>query len=304
MRLFEIGRDRLVQFRHVPPGPDLYERDIQDLLWSNLEALTGVRLLPVASEPRMANGLRPDILALDVDGYIHVIEVKRGSDREQIAQCLEYAGQAAVMSLGELEAMYPDGPDAFNSGWTAFTGTQWPRQVQKPPRLVLVAGDFDDQTSAALKSLSPDEGSVRVLSVKVYEDLVGRRILTVAGDHERDDRPQETPTLTDAPDPQFRCAELPTNKASNRGGKRGVIQDLIHAGLIEVNTRLACTNKGVTYWATVTASGLIKIEDGGEPGSPSATAAFVFGWSSANGLKYWRMPNGPTLAELKQELKK
>lgn len=41
MPLFEVGDDQLVLFRRVKAGPDLYEREIEDLLWSNLDASIG-----------------------------------------------------------------------------------------------------------------------------------------------------------------------------------------------------------------------------------------------------------------------
>ena len=77
MPLFEIGNDELVPFRRVQAGPELYEQEIEGLLWSNLEAFVGVPLFPVARQPTLSDGLRPDIVALDDGGHVHVVEVKR-----------------------------------------------------------------------------------------------------------------------------------------------------------------------------------------------------------------------------------
>ncbi|HET8931552.1 MAG TPA: hypothetical protein VFN21_12905 [Acidimicrobiales bacterium] len=45
-------------------GPDLYEQEIEDLLWSNLDDLVGNPLFPVTRQAQIGGGLRPDIVAL------------------------------------------------------------------------------------------------------------------------------------------------------------------------------------------------------------------------------------------------
>ena len=77
MPLFEIGKDELVPFRRVQAGPEFYEREIEELLWSNPDAFIGTPLFPIARQPVLSEGLRPDVVALDDGGHVHVIEVKR-----------------------------------------------------------------------------------------------------------------------------------------------------------------------------------------------------------------------------------
>ena len=63
MPLFEIQDDGLVPFRRVPGGPELYEQEIEGLLWNSLEEFTGVPLFPVARQASIAGGGRPDLIA-------------------------------------------------------------------------------------------------------------------------------------------------------------------------------------------------------------------------------------------------
>ena len=72
----------------------------------------GVQLFPVARQPVLGDGLRPDIVAIDGEGHVQVIEVKRDVDRGQLAQCLEYAGWARNTSLDELAGMFHGGSDS------------------------------------------------------------------------------------------------------------------------------------------------------------------------------------------------
>ena len=60
MPLFEIGNDELVPFRRVQAGEKVYEREIEELLWANLEAFVGVPLFPVARQPIVSGNLRPE----------------------------------------------------------------------------------------------------------------------------------------------------------------------------------------------------------------------------------------------------
>lgn len=64
-----------------------------------------------------------------------------------------YAGWARRASLDELAGLYHRGVDAFFADWQEFTKTSTPSVVNPSPRLVLVAGRFDDRTSDALAFL-------------------------------------------------------------------------------------------------------------------------------------------------------
>jgi RecB family endonuclease NucS len=94
MPLYEIGADELIPFRRLRASADLYEREIETLMWGNLEAFAGEDLFPIARQPTIRGGGRPDIVALDESGRVVLVEIKRDVDRAQLAQCLEYAGWA------------------------------------------------------------------------------------------------------------------------------------------------------------------------------------------------------------------
>ena len=121
MPLFEVEEGELVPFRRLVGGADLYEKEIEGLLWSNLEEFTGDTLYPIARQAKLPSGGIPDVVALDKSGRVVVFEVKRDIDRKQLAQCLEYAGWARQTSLDELAGMYHGGSSAFWEGWQEFT---------------------------------------------------------------------------------------------------------------------------------------------------------------------------------------
>ena len=293
MPLFEIGNDELIPFRRVQAGPELYEQEIEDLLWSNLDAFVGVQLFPVARQPALGDGLRPDIVALDSDGHVHVIEVKRAVDRRQLAQCLEYAGWARSTSLDELAGMFHAGAEAFFSAWAEFTDTDSPRLVQRPPQLVLVARDFDGRTDAALSYLTENDLPITVLRVTVYEDQGRRRFVDVGADHELElpigaigDERQSAPT-------QYEF-----------DGRRLAVSDLIDASLLAADAGLTWTRPriGVTYSASVLSTGQIQLDDGRTYSSPSRAAMEAADIPAYDGWHAWCTEDGQSLANLRDRL--
>lgn len=292
MPLFEIGNDELVPFRRVQAGERLYEREIEELLWSNLEAFVGAPLFPVARQPTVGGNLRPDIVALDDGGHVHVIEVKRDIARDQLAQCLEYAGWARSTSLDELAAMFHAGSEAFFNAWVEFTDTEAPRLIRRPPQLVLVARDFDDRTDAALRYLAENGLPITVLGVTVYQDREGRRFVDVGADHE--------PEIL----PETGGHDRARPKAYQIDGRRVVVSDLLDAGLIEPDTPLTWTRPRIdkTHKARVLGTGEIRLEDGRTYSSPSRAAKEAAGIVAYHGWVAWTVPDGRTLLDLRSEL--
>ena len=288
MPLFEIGKDELVPFRRVQAGPDLYEKEIEELLWANPDAFVGAPLFPVARQPALSGGLRPDVVALDDSGRVHVIEVKRDVARGQLAQCLEYAGWALDTSLDELAAMFHDGEQAFFEAWMEFTDTKSPQLIRRPPQLVLVARDFDSRTDAALRYLAENGLPITVLGVTVYRDREDRRFVDIDADHE----------------PEIAGSGPGGPKGFKIDGRRVVVSDLLDAGLIEQDTILTWTRPriGETYKARVLSTGAIRLDDDRVFASPSRAAREAAGIVAAPGWSSWTVPDGRTLSKLRSEL--
>ncbi len=175
--LFEItGTSDLVPFRALRGGEQLYESEIEDLVWSNPDELTGESLFPVARQPNIAGGGRPDVVTLETDARVVVIEIKRDIDRNQLAQCLEYAGWARRTNLDELARMYHRGADAFFADWQQFKDSTAPIPIRSSPRLVLIARDFHGRTGSALEFLVENGLPVLLIRVAIYEDEQGRHL--------------------------------------------------------------------------------------------------------------------------------
>lgn len=296
MPLFEVSDQGLVPFRQVLPGADLYESEIEDLVWSDLEAFLGETLFPVARQARLSGGGRPDVLALDESGRVVVIEIKRDVDRSQLAQCLEYAGWARSTSLDELAALYHGGPSAFFTDWQDFTETNTPVVVNRSPRIVLVARSFEDRTKSALDFLRENGLPVGVVPVAVYEDADGRRFIDVDADHE--------PTIATAGIGSVGGVAGPVQVLYQ--GRRVQMADLLAAGLVIEGDQLEFPRprRAENFRATVQADGGIQTEDGQVWPSPSRAAMSAANVPSYDGWHAWRVTRlgGTKLDQLRRQL--
>jgi Restriction Enzyme Adenine Methylase Associated/Archaeal holliday junction resolvase (hjc) len=294
--LYEIDESHeLIPFRQLRGGADLYEREIEDLLWPNLEEFVGEPLFAVARQPSIGGGGRPDVVALDRSGRVVVIEVKRDVDRRQLAQCLEYAGWARRASLDQLAGIYHAGAASFFDDWRLFTESDAPQVVNPRPRLILVAREFHGRTKSALEFLTENGLPVELLPIAVYEDQRGRRFVDVEAERE---------------------PELPVVAASAGGGeaarheitiegRRVRISDLLEADLLEAGDELVWHRRAEQHHATVSENGALHLQDGREFAAPSRAAREAAGGRGQyDGWKVWTVPRleGVTLEHLRSRL--
>jgi len=283
MPLFMVeGESMLVPVKRVSPGPDLYEKEVEDLFWNNLEEFTGEALFPVARQPKISIGGRPDVVALDEDGRVVVVEVKRDMDRVQLSQCLEYAGWARTASLDELAGIYQAGPDQFFEDWTAFTETGAPAIINPSPRLILIAREIHGRTEAALEFLIENGLPIDVITVSIYEDAASKRFINISGDHE----PQVIAQ------PNTGVGAKPANWRGLFKGRRITLSDLVEAGYLRFGDELVWTRPkvGTKYTATVTEDGSLLMEDGRIFASPSMAAMRSANLVAYDGWLAWRVP--------------
>lgn len=283
---------RLLQVRDVTPGPDLYESEIEQMAWDNLEVFTGEALFQLRRQAALPGGGRPDILALDRSGRVVVIEVKRDVDRGQLSQALEYAGWARSTNLDEVADLYDKGAEAFFADWMEFTQTTAPVTVNRAPILVLVARDVHPRTGDALRFLADNGLPVTVVPVSVYADNTGRRFVEIERESES--------TTSDGSDG---ASAGPKGQRSYMYEGHAVrIADLVRTGLLAEGTEIELTAKGTTVRGTITADGNIEIGSNSYS-TPSAAGVEACG-QPVDGWVRWRVPSlgGITLADVRTQL--
>jgi hypothetical protein len=292
--LFEIdATGELVPFRRLKGGPNLYESQIEDLAWANPEEITGESLFLIRRQASVGHGGIPDVVALDREARVVVIEVKREFERQQLAQCLEYAGWARKTNLDELAQMYRFGADRFFADWQEFTGSEVPAIVNPSPRLILLAGSFHDRTAAAIDFLIENRAPVKVVPISIYEDQQGRRFVNIEAEHE----PEFAAGASDQAD---------VIDHTKIHGHRVRLSDLLEYELLLPGDELYWDRPqlGNRYEATVTETGAIRLSDGRVFSSPSRAGMEAAGIASLDGWLAWRVTrlDGALLNELRHEL--
>jgi len=119
--------------------------DLQEYIFNSHEAFCEEvgqpQLKIIAKEVRPSKAVddRIDLLAVDEDGDLVVIELKRGSDKLQLLQSIAYAGMAAKLTPDQIfqEAA------AWSRDDMILDFKQSPELLNRTQRVVLVAEDYD-----------------------------------------------------------------------------------------------------------------------------------------------------------------
>jgi hypothetical protein len=279
----------------LKPGPDLYEKEIEELVWANIDLFVQETLFPLRRQATLPSGGQPDLLALDKVGRVVVFEIKRDMDRRQLAQSLEYAGWARSTNLDELAALYFKGPEAFFSDWQEFTESETPITVNHSPRLVLIARDVHSRTNDALKFLRDNGLPVMVLPVTVYEDDQKRWLVEI--ENEIGTGSADAPLAgTFAVEPSGKQKSYMINGHQVRLG------DLLEYGVLPPGSGIEFSSGAQTTVGVITAEGNVVVGDQ-VFGSPSAAGKAAVG-HPVDGWVKWKVPsmNNKTLAELRRQL--
>lgn len=221
------------------------ESDIEEWIIGT-PAILGEELLVVASQyaefDRTAE--RPDVLALDPDGKLVVIELKRDqADATTDLQAIKYASYCSTISAEELQQDYrafwndrrPDDdqltPEEVGEQFVEFLGEEVATTeegyadfvLDDRPRILLAAGSFGPEITTPVVWLEREYGmDITCVELEVYESdrevfISARRVLPI---------PEAEEYMA-----KRRQKERQQSRASSRAGR--AITVLLEAGLVE-----------------------------------------------------------------------
>ncbi|MFB9323980.1 hypothetical protein ACFF2X_41735, partial [Cryptosporangium minutisporangium] len=179
MPLFEVGPDGLVPLQRLDQAVGDFDRQIEDALWRDPDPVYGSRLLRIQQRPAISGGGRPTLIAVDGDGRLVVIHARQRIDRNELAECLEYFGWARAASLEELASLYWRGEDVFWTDWKRFSDDEGISKLAGNPKLVLVAGEMADRTTATFQLLVENGLPLSVAMLGVWRSSVGTLLLDI-----------------------------------------------------------------------------------------------------------------------------
>ena len=139
--------------------------------------------LVIGRQVRTSHGGYVDLLALNPDGHVVVVELKRDqTPREVIAQALDYASWAQDLepeAIASIFHRFSDGQGLEAAFAEKFGVELNDEQLNGAHQIVIVAGSLDASTERIVNYLNRMELPVNVLFFQVFEDE-GRQYLSRA----------------------------------------------------------------------------------------------------------------------------
>lgn len=132
------------------------EQKLEDTLSQEISILSSGLMLLGRQVPT-AQGKLVDLLAIDVDGNLSVIELKKNrTPREAVAQLLDYASWAKKLTYDEISEIYKErnADKAFEEGFVGAFGGSPPDEINTEQRLILVAAELDSSSERIIGYLS------------------------------------------------------------------------------------------------------------------------------------------------------
>lgn len=153
------------------------EKELHEFLARD-PSLLGVRLLVIGSEVLTPYGKRLDLLAIDADGHLHVLELKRDkTPREVVAQILDYGSWVSMLSRDEVIDIADKHLDqAFEAAFEDVFGESPPDEINGELQLTVVASELDSSSERIVTFLRGFGVPVNAVFFSYLEDD-GRRYL-------------------------------------------------------------------------------------------------------------------------------
>jgi len=132
------------------------EAKLEDTLASDLSVLAPGLLL-IGRQIPTSFGKFIDLLAIDRDGTLVIIELKRDkTPREVVAQTLDYASWVQGLSYDQISEIYAEkhGGQKFEVGYSEAFGSSAPESINESHRMIVVASELDASTERILNYLN------------------------------------------------------------------------------------------------------------------------------------------------------
>lgn len=154
----EIGlwrvTDKAVQ---LAPAKMPLESRLEQLILDD-PAILETELLLIGHQVLTSHGKLIDILGIDVEGTVHIVELKRDrTPREIVAQALDYASWVQSLSNEDLRDIFNKhrpGTDFDTAFAERFGGTPTPDDLNEAHSITVVASDLDDSTERIVQYLN------------------------------------------------------------------------------------------------------------------------------------------------------
>lgn len=171
----EVGIWRIDGGRAEPvPASSLDREDrLEDVLEQDISILGLDSLLVIGRQVVTAYGGRVDLLAIDVDGGLYTIELKKArTPREVVAQALDYGfwvNQLDGEAIAELYVRHNDDA-SFAAAFERFFGQAPPAELNGSHQLIIVASELDPSTERIVSYAAQYDVPLNVVFFQCFRD--------------------------------------------------------------------------------------------------------------------------------------
>ena len=135
------------------------ERRLEDML-AQEPSMIGTELLVIGRQVHTDHGGYVDLLAIDSDGCVHILELKRDrTPRDVVAQTLDYGSWAAGLRPEELQQIYlaqHDGDKQLDEAFAEQFGIPLPDAVNEEQQFTVVASELDPASERIVEFLAEE----------------------------------------------------------------------------------------------------------------------------------------------------
>ena len=157
----------------VPSSPLANEEALEDILEQDLSILGLDVLLLIGRQVVTSLGKRLDLLAMDSEGNLHAIELKRGrTPRDVVAQTIDYGFWLRDLGREEIVDVFErhnEGKD-FEEAYRERFDQPVPETLNESHQLVIVASELDPATERIISYVSDYGVPVNVVFFQHFRD--------------------------------------------------------------------------------------------------------------------------------------
>jgi hypothetical protein len=136
------------------------EMDIEDVLTEKIEIIDQ-NLIVIGRQVPTNTGGRIDILALDIEGNITIIELKRDkTPRDVVAQVLDYASWIQTLTISEIKEIFRQNFPAkeIEQYFSEKLNIDFPEVINENHKMIVVSSELDSSTERILNYLTENFG--------------------------------------------------------------------------------------------------------------------------------------------------
>ena len=160
------------------------EAELEDAIERDVNLL-GAGLMLIGRQIGTPYGKRIDLLAIDGDGELVLVEIKRDrTPRDVVGQLLDYASWVPSLSYEDITDMHDDyrrqrglAPRAFEQAFADVFGVAPPDTLNESHRMLVVASELEDATERIIEYLTDTyEVPINAVFFRHFEDVGSKYI--------------------------------------------------------------------------------------------------------------------------------